>query len=381
MTPARHPRPGGPPPAREAVLLTRDEALAAAVTRLAGAAGCPVRRVPDSPGGPDVPGGPGVPAALVLAGADAGAAQVAAARAGGADVVVVGTAPAAASWWRAVTELGADHAALLPEAEDWLLDRLAEAAAGRGAPGRVVGVVGGTGGAGASVVAAALALAAAGRGHGTLLLDADPVSGGLDLLLGADELPGLRWGDLAGVSGRLRPDVLLGAVEVTADLHLLAADRHRPAAPLDAALPSVLDAARRGFDLTVLDLPRAAPLAAEAAAGCEELLVVVPGTARGAAAACAVVDALAPGAGTSVALVGRAAPAGAAGLDADTLAEVVGAPVSAWLRTERDLDVSVERGEGLPRGRRSPLAAFADRWARGLAPDGVPSRRAVPVSR
>ena len=58
-----------------------------------------------------------------------------------------------------------------------------------------------------------------------LSVDADPRSGGLDLLLGADALPGLRWGDLAGVDGRISPDVLRASVRLGAGLQVLATDR------------------------------------------------------------------------------------------------------------------------------------------------------------
>ena len=62
--------------------------------------------------------------------------------------------------WRQAVEMGAEHVVLLPEAEEWLVRRLVDAAA---PPARapVLAVLGGCGGAGASSLAIALAVTAA----------------------------------------------------------------------------------------------------------------------------------------------------------------------------------------------------------------------------
>ena len=360
---------GHPPPTdgdgTDVLLLTEDADLLAAVSRLAAAAGCGLRQAPGAGAQTD---------GLVLVGPDADPARVARARDGGADVVLVGCAPVAPDWWQAAAALDVDHAAVLPEAEPWLLDRLADAADGPPRRGRVVGVLGGSGGAGASLVAAALATAACDAGEDVLLLDADPHSGGADLLLGADQLPGLRWGDLAGLTGRVRPDVLRACVDAGTDrgsggsLHVLAGDRTGAGPALVEAVPAVLDAARRTFGITVLDLPRGAlgDLPDEVLSGCEEVLVVLPGTTRAAAAACSVVDGvrrrpLPPPVRVVVRDVGTSAvPA--------ELADVVGAPLAGVLRSERELDAGLERGEGLPVGRRSGLRGLAARWVADTGP-------------
>ena len=63
----------------------------------------------------------------------------------------------------------------------------------------VLAVVGGSGGVGASTFAAALATAAA----PATLIDLDPVSGGIDVLLGIEDVPGARWSGLRLEGGRL----------------------------------------------------------------------------------------------------------------------------------------------------------------------------------
>ncbi len=130
----------------------------------------------------------------MLAGVDADPERLAAVRRPGVPLVVVGRAPLDPPWWQVAAGLGADHAVVLPEAQDWLLERLSDVADGRGRRGPVLGVVGGTGGAGASVLAAGLGRALAEVLGGCLLLDADPRSGGLDLLVGAMRCRGCAGG-------------------------------------------------------------------------------------------------------------------------------------------------------------------------------------------
>ena len=74
------------------------------------------------------------------------------------DVVLITREPSTATWQRAV-EIGAEHVVALPEAERWLIDRLADSGEGPTRAGRVVGITGCGGGAGASTFAATLAVA------------------------------------------------------------------------------------------------------------------------------------------------------------------------------------------------------------------------------
>ena len=85
----------------------------------------------------------------------------------------------------------------------------------------MLAVVGGRGGAGASVFAVATAVRAARSGERALLVDCDPLGGGVDLVLGAEDLDGLRWPEVgtgAGTSGLRLAAIERGVVMAARDL-------------------------------------------------------------------------------------------------------------------------------------------------------------------
>ena len=87
--------------------------------------------------------------------------------------------------WEAAIAVGAQHVITLPAQDGELVAELSDAgerAATTAARGAVIAVIGGRGGAGASVFAAALAQAPPTR----CSVDADPWSGGIDLVLGSE---------------------------------------------------------------------------------------------------------------------------------------------------------------------------------------------------
>lgn len=166
-------------------------------------------------------------------------------------VLLVSGEPAA--WWSTAVRLGAEGV-FAPVEEDRILEALASALDGR-AEACLVSVVGGSGGVGASTLSAAMALGASRRGLRSLLFDADPLGGGLDLVLGSEHAEGLRWRDLGATRGRLSAGSLSDVLPVHSGIATLSWDRS-PAALLPDSVPSVLTAAVRGFDLVVADVPR-----------------------------------------------------------------------------------------------------------------------------
>jgi secretion/DNA translocation related CpaE-like protein len=263
--------------------------------------------------------------------------------------------PVTATWAAAVT-VGAQHVLRLPEQERELIRELAEAgesARDDGPRGEVVAVVGGCGGAGASLLAVAVAQAAT----DALLVDLDPWGGGLDLLVGSEATPGLRWPDLALQGGRLNWSAVRDALPRHRGISLLSGTRRGyelDGAPVDA----VVDAGRRGGVAVVCDLPRRLTDATQVALDAADLVVVVS---RCDVRACAATAAMAPVLATinpNLGLVVRGPSPG--GLRAAEVADIAGLPLLASMKAEPQLAERLERA-GLRPGRRSALAVAARR--------------------
>jgi secretion/DNA translocation related CpaE-like protein len=334
------------------LVVTADPDLLDDVLRLSAAAGVDVDVVPD----PLSASMPWSLAPLVLVGDDASTAlsrRVMPRRPG---VVLVSRDLDDASIWKRAMRLGADHVALLPDADTWLIGRLGEAVDGGRPPGLTVAVVGGRGGAGASTLAAALAVTAVRLGRRTILVDADPLGGGADLLFAGEHAAGLRWPDIASASGRIRGEELRDALPCVGDLAVLSWDRGDPLELRAEAMSSVLAAACRACQVVVVDLPRHFDEVVHTAlAAADVVLLVVPAEIRDVAAAGRVatqVSAIA----RDVRLVVRGPAPG--GLAAGDVAAALGVPLAASLKAEPDLAAALERGEA-PAGRgHGPLAQF-----------------------
>ncbi len=269
--------------------------------------------------------------------------------------VVALTQPATATWAAAVA-VGAHRVLTLPGQERELIGELAEAgesARDDGPRGKVVAVVGGCGGAGASSFAVAVAQAAG----DALLVDLDPWGGGIDLLVGGESAPGLRWPDLALEGGRLNWSAVREALPRHRGISLLSGTRHGyevGGAPVDA----VVDAGRRGGVAVICDLPRRLTDATQAALDAADLVVVVS---RCDVRACAATAAMAPvlaAANPNLGLVVRGPSPG--GLRATEVAEIAGLPLVASIKAQPQLTRQSEHG-GLRLGRRCALTVAARR--------------------
>ena len=275
-------------------------------------------------------------------------------------LVLVAVSADDADVWRRAVEIGAEHVVVLPDAEQWLVGRLSDAAEptdGSHSDAEVVCVIGGRGGAGASTLAAALSFAGLRRGLPTVLLDADPLGGGIDLLLGGEDQPGLRWPDLAGASGRVAASTLRGSLPSVDTLTVLSWDRGDTLQVPVTAMRSVLGAARRGGGLVVVDLPRRVDAAAEVAlAHARITYLVVPAEVRAAAAAARVAASIRSTTREVHVVVRGPAPGD---LEPEVVAASLGLPLAGYCRAEAGLAAALERGEP-PGRRRGPLSRMAD---------------------
>ncbi|MQA78068.1 MAG: septum site-determining protein [Streptosporangiales bacterium] len=333
------------------LLVSDDEHLVDEVLRLAAAAGASIELVPSA--GAARPSWRSAP--LVLLGADATAEAQRLHLPDRSGVVVVLPRDDSAVLKRAV-DLGADRAVVLPVDEPWLVDRLADAVEAPDPPGSVVCVVGGRGGAGASTTAAALALTAMRMGMSPLLVDGDPLGGGVDLVVGGEDTEGLRWPDFSHTRGRVNGAALRAALPRVDQLTMLSWDRGDQLDIPVEAMRAVLGAAARCSDLVVVDLPRRVDeAAAEALARSTVTLLVVPAEVRAVAAASRVVQGLKRHAADIRVLVRGPAPTG---LPPAMIATSLDLPVVASIRKETGLDTALDRGDPPVRQFRGPLARF-----------------------
>src|SRR6478736_5932270 len=248
-------------------------------------------------------------------------------------VLVVRSEPTATDFQAAIA-VGAQKVIVLPNQDGELMAELSDAA-------------------GASVFATALAQTAA----DALLVDADPWGGGIDLVLGCERETGLRWPDLTLQGGRLSYTALRDALPQRHGVSVLSGGR--TGSDIDAVpLGAVIDAGSRGGTTVICDLPRRSTDAVETVLDAADLVVVVaPADVRSCAAAAAIapwVSAANPNAGV---VVRGPSPGGLRSVD---VAEIVGLPLLARMRSQPGVADDLERG-GLRLRRRSPLAAAARR--------------------
>lgn len=342
------------------MLIMQDHALAEDVDRLAAAAGCALDIVADI--GAARPLWSESPLVLLDPGTLAHFGAAGLARRPGVLVLCRGEPPPAV--WREAMQVGAECVLPLPDAEPSVIGMLADAAEGATSDGRVIAVVGGRGGAGASVFVAAVGLLAVRRGERVLLVDCDPIGGGLDLLLGVEQVDGLRWPDLPVAGGRVPaaalhtalPAVTLPAAAGSGPLTVLSCGRDGEP-PAAEAVASVLDAGRRAGDTVVCDLPRHLPVEASVALDRADLVVlVVPAEVRGCAAAVPIARRLLEWGCPVHAVVRGPSPGGLVPAD---VARALSVPLLAAMRPAPRLAAALEAGRLPMRSTHGPLARAA----------------------
>lgn len=272
----------------------------------------------------------------------------------GCAVIVVGLDGEEASAWTAAAQCGADRVAILPQAAGWLAEHLGMLQRAR-EEGTVVGVLGAAGGVGASTTSAWLAACAGTRNLRTLLVDGDPFGGGLELALGTEEMPGVRWPDLGEVRGTLNPDQLVHALPSVDGFSLLSMGTEPPAPGVlaSAAVPPIMEAARSAFDLSLIDVARGWSADGSLLPYCDSVLLVVPGRVRAISAARALVAQLQP---LPVWAVVRG-PLGP-NLDPGRVADAIGIPGAGYLPFLRTAGGSENQGRVLDQARHRAVRSF-----------------------
>lgn len=341
------------------LLVTGDEILRAELMRLAAAAGVTPVVVRDAAAAL----APWSRAPLVVVGADLAGAVAAMAPPRRPGVHVVGQGHLPDDVFRSALGCAAETVAELPASDAWLVELLTDAQDGAGPPGLVIGVVGGSGGAGATVFTAALASAAAQRGP-ALAADLDVQGPGLDRVLGMEDVAGVRWDALVQATGRLSARSLRESLPARRGLAVLGWPAERPAAVPPFAVREVLSAAVRGFETVVADVPRhTASTHDEVLARCDHVVVVSTLTLPGVASASRTVARLPASVPRHLVTRGRAG-----GATPEEVARVLRVPLLVAMRDQRALDEALDLGVGPDRTGRGVLARAARLVLDALSP-------------
>lgn len=336
-----------PDSGEEVLLVTSSAVVRAEVERIVAAAGAHLRLVADALEGARYWDG----SAAVLVGSDIR--ELPPRRR--APAVLVGLDGEGDSLWHLAAALGAERVAVLPDAAAWLADHLSRSRA-PGPGGIILGVTGGCGGAGATTAAIWIAQAAAGMGARVLLVDGDPWGGGLELAIAAEESPGLRWPDLSEARGSIDAGQLSDSLPVSGGFSFLSwpATREQPVPVAAPTTTGVLDAARRGFELVVLDIGRGAGPLQSYAWDCDRIMMVVPAQLKAAVAAVRLLNEFPP---VEAGLLVRGRPGAA--LDASLISEAIGLPVQGRVPELRRVGAAMESGRLLELGKRRSVRHFA----------------------
>lgn len=333
----------------EPLLISADPLLVDDVRRLAAAAGARLDVTADV----DAAARAWAVAPVVLVGADLLPTVADAAPARRSEVHVVDREEPPESAFRPAVRIGAESVVGLSTGGSWLVELLTDVSDGVESAGATIGVVGGSGGVGGSVLAAALAAGAASGGP-SLVVDLDPLGAGIDCLLGAEAEDGIRWDALVASTGRLGARSLRDALPQRDGVSVLSFADPRPSEVPAYAVREVISAARRGFAVVVLDVPRhGGELLTEVLSRCDAVVLATTLSVPAVRAASRVREQL-PSAVPAV-VVTRGSPAGVSPEDAAALLEL---PLLHAMADQRGLDEQLSLGAG-PIRRRGPLARAA----------------------
>lgn len=344
------------------LLVSADPLLVADVQRLCAAAGVVPEVVRDSAHALRL----WASAPVVLVGEDCATALAASSPPRRHRVHVLGRSPVGDAMFRDALGVGAETVAGLPASETWLVELLTDIGDGGAAPGVTIGVIGGSGGAGATVFAAALAQMATAVGR-TLLVDADPIGAGIDRVLGLEAKDGIRWDSMLQTTGRLSSRSLREALPRHGELSVLTWPTDRPASLQAFAMREVLSAGRRGFDAVVVDLPRHRDAVIDETINrCDHVVLVSTLTVPGVSSAARVAHRL-PETTPARHLVTRGSRAG---VSPESVSRVLRLPLLAAMGDQRGLDEAINLGAGPARSRRGTLARAARSVAASLLEQG-----------
>lgn len=255
-------------------------------------------------------------------------------------LVVIGTT--GPETWRFAAKLSANHIAVIPDSRDWLVEHLSAPVTKRGL---CVAIIPGAGGAGASLLSAGLAFHARQLFSDVVLVDFDESSAGLDIVLGIETQPGMRWQDFHSLSGSISGSDILRGLPARDGVALLTHNGSKSAA--EKFVPEAIIQQLRGVSgLVIIDFPRFTNqiAAVKILQQCDVAFVVTPSTVRGSASTKIAITKISKHV-TTTELVIRNLPG--TNLDALRIAQSLDVPLAGVVNTDPRIVEQIEQGFGV----------------------------------
>lgn len=250
--------------------------------------------------------------------------------------------------WLAAANLGLDRVVPLPKAANWLAEFLSGLHSER-SKGRIIAVIGGCGGAGATTITGLLGIQLNRAGHRCLLIDADPWGAGIERILGSEQVPGLSWQDLATSSGSFNSEEFARGLPELASASVLGfgpmgrSTREPATRAVQRSAAAVIDAARRSFEMVLVDVGRNREFIEIFCAQADALLCILPANLLAVLATHRMIDSL-PAERLQLVVRGPLPE----GLDAELVAEYLGVPLLGSIPRMRGVKAAAEQGALAP---------------------------------
>lgn len=254
------------------------------------------------------------------------------------EIVIVSAQSPGAKAWKLAIALEAKTVVGIEGSHDWFLENLI---APTSQIAEVITLVPIVGGSGASTLASAMAAESASKGRRVCLVDIDPQGGGIDLVCGAEEIPGARWPDLVEVDDISGADLLRSLPECSGVRILAMRSEAITAQKVDQILRTLLTA----VDLIYIDCAQDVKSYWQSISDISsQILLVLPTTVRATTVA---KQNLESQVNDKFGLVVRQLPG--TGLTPAAIAQTLGISLKAQLVTDSRVVEQIEQGVGLGR--------------------------------
>ncbi len=252
------------------------------------------------------------------------------------EIVIVSSQSPDVTAWRLAIALEAKAVVEIEGERDWFLDHLV---APISALAQVITLLPVVGGSGASTLASAMAVESARKGKRVCLVDLDPHGGGIDIVCGAEEMPGARWPDLVEVDDISGADLLRSLPECRGVRILAMRSDPVTTEKLEQIIRALLTAVDLIYIDSTQDLKTHGPSIYDIS---NQILLVSPTTVRATTVAKRMLESQAP---DKFGLVVRQLPG--TGLTPLAIAQTLGISLKAQVVTDSRVVEQIEQGVGL----------------------------------